>query len=165
MQPGLADINIRTEIKAGDVGYITYLHAKHYKEEYNYGIVFEQRVANGLFEFCNGYDPASNRIWICEHGNKIMGSILLLNRGAEAQLRFFLISPGYRGIGLGTKLMELYMTFYRQCNYSSSYLWTTHELYAAAHLYKKYGFELTEEKPSVELGKPLVEQRYDLINK
>jgi len=41
-------------------------------------------------------------------------------------------------------------------------LWTTSELPAAASLYKRYGFVLTEEIPSDLFGKPVIEQRYDL---
>jgi len=59
--------------------------------------------------------------------------------------------------------MDLYMEFLHQCGYSSSYLWTTHELTAAASLYAKCGFKLTEEKESFAFGKPLREQRYDLV--
>jgi len=33
----------------------------------------------------------------------------------------------------------------------------------AAKLYKRYGYKLTEEKPSTAFGISLVEQRYDLI--
>lgn len=58
--------------------------------------------------------------------------------------------------------MELYMEFLRENNYRASYLWTTHEQGTAAYLYKKFGFELTEEKPSNAFGKELMEQRYDL---
>ena len=58
--------------------------------------------------------------------------------------------------------MELYMEFLRQCEYRSSYLLTTHELYAAAYLYKKHGFTLAEEKPTSSFGKPLKEHRYEL---
>jgi len=59
--------------------------------------------------------------------------------------------------------MNLYMDFLRKCGYKKSYLWTTHELHAAISLYKKFGFTLTEEKNSTAFGKPLTEQRYDLI--
>ena len=58
--------------------------------------------------------------------------------------------------------MQLYMDYLREKNYRTSYLWTTHELGAAAYLYKKFGFKLTEEKPSLAFGKELMEQRYDL---
>ncbi|MBT1688670.1 GNAT family N-acetyltransferase [Fulvivirgaceae bacterium PWU37] len=93
----------------------------------------------------------------------MVGFLLLMHReNNTAQLRYFYLDPEYRGIGLGRKLMNLYMAFLSEAGYSASYLWTTHELPAAAHLYMSYGFELTEEKDSTAFGKPLKEQRYDL---
>ena len=59
--------------------------------------------------------------------------------------------------------MTMYVEFMHACGYTSSYLWTTKELHAAAHLYKKFGFRLTEEKESTAFGKPVIEQRYDFI--
>jgi peptidyl-dipeptidase Dcp len=93
----------------------------------------------------------------------MIGFLLLMDRGEAAQLRYFLIEPEYRGMGLGAKLLNLYMNFLNECGYKQSYLWTTHELHAAAHLYQRLGFQLTEEKESTAFGKPLREQRYDLI--
>ncbi|MEK6780334.1 MAG: GNAT family N-acetyltransferase [Bacteroidota bacterium] len=159
----IQDITIRTEIKSGDIGYVTHLHGKLYKSEFDYGIQFETYVAEGLNEFYRMYDPANNRVWVCEHDRTMIGFLLLMNRGEAAQLRYFIIEPEYRSIGLGKKLMDLYMAFLRQCGYSSSYLLTTHELHAAAHLYKKHGFKLIEEKPASSFfGKPLMEHRYEL---
>ena len=79
-----------------------------------------------------------------------------------AQLRYFLIVPEYRGIGLGKKLMSLYMDLLYKRGYSSSYLWTINELYAALLLYKRHGFTLPEEIESTAFVKPVKEQRYDL---
>ena len=159
----LDDISIRTELQPGDIGYITHLHGALYGKEYNYGIQFEMYVAKGLCEFYEKYDLARSRVWVCEDKNKIVGFLLLMDRGESAQLRYFLIEPEYRGIGLGLKLMNLYMDFLRECGYQKSYLWTTHELTTAANLYKRFGFQLTEEKDSTSFGKPLREQRYDLF--
>ncbi|HWK04180.1 MAG TPA: GNAT family N-acetyltransferase [Puia sp.] len=156
-------ISIRTELRAGDIGYIIHLHARLYAAEYNYGIIFETYVASGLVEFYRQYDPLKDRVWVCEHGNRIIGFLLLMHREKDAaQLRYFILEPAYRGIGLGKRLMILYMDWLREAGYRSSYLWTTHELEAAASLYKRYGFVLTQEKPSDEFGKPLYERRYDL---
>jgi len=156
-------ISIRTELRAGDIGYIIHLHARLYAAEYNYGIIFETYVASGLVEFYRQYDPLKDRVWVCEHGNRIIGFLLLMHREKDAaQLRYFILEPAYRGIGLGKRLMILYMDWLREAGYRSSYLWTTHELEAAASLYKRYGFLLTQEKPSDEFGKPLYERRYDL---
>ncbi len=157
------DVTIRTELLAGDIGYVTYMHGYLYRKEYNYGIEFETYVAAGLNEFYRNYDSNKDRVWVCEHNNKIVGFLLLMHRGKAAQLRYFILEPAYRGIGLGNKLMELFLDFLKECNYESAYLWTTKELYAAAHLYTKYGFKLTEEKESEDFGKSVAEQRYDLV--
>ena len=173
----LEDISIRTELRPGDIGYAIFLHGALYSREYNYELQFESYVAKGLCEFYEKYNPARNRVWVCEHKrsnpadkrsspvdeNKMVGFLLLMDRGESAQLRYFLIEPEYRGIGLGSKLMNLYMDFLHKCGYRQSYLWTTHELHIAIALYKRFGFQLTEEKESTAFGKPLTEQRYDLI--
>jgi peptidyl-dipeptidase Dcp len=159
----LENISIRTELRPGDMGYVIYMHGKLYKKEYNYEIQFENYVAKGLCEFYEKYKPERNRVWVCEHDSRIIGFLLLMDRGKAAQLRYFLIEPEYRGIGLGSKLMGLYMDYLQECGYKESYLWTTHELNTAAFLYKRIGFKLTEEKESTAFGKPLKEQRYDLV--
>lgn len=159
----LDEIKIRTELRPGDLGYVVYRHGKLYGEEYNYGISFETYVAWGIYEFYKNYDPEKDRVWICECNETIVGFLLLMHRENDAaQLRYFYLEPAYRGIGLGKKMMELYMDFLRSKKYKSSYLWTTNELPTAASLYKRHGFKLTEEKESTDFGKPLKEQRYDL---
>jgi peptidyl-dipeptidase Dcp len=159
----LADIQIRNELRPGDIGYVIHLHGKLYQQEYQYPIQFEKYVAEGLLEFYNNYNPANNRVWVCEYKGTMVGFMLLMNRGSAAQLRYFLLDPAVRGIGLGKKLMEYYMRFLKESGYTSSYLWTTSELVAAAHLYKRHGFALTEQKDSTAFGKPVIEQRYDLV--
>jgi ribosomal protein S18 acetylase RimI-like enzyme len=156
------DITIRTELKAGDIGYVIHLHGLLYQIEYGYGIEFETYVADGLVEFYRQYDPQKDCVWVCEYENKMVGFLLLMHRGDAAQLRYFILQPEYRGIGLGNRLMRLYMEFLKEKKYKSTYLLTTDELRASAHLYKKFGFTLTEEKSSNAFGKPVVQQRYDL---
>lgn len=157
----LNDVKIRTVLQPGDIGYITFLHGSLYKNEYNYGISFEAYVAEGLCEFYRNYQTSKDAVWICEHNDCIVGFLLLMHRGDAAQLRYFILEPGYRGIGLGTKLLKLYFQFLHEHGYTISYLWTTHEQEAAAHLYGKFGFQLVEEKSSTAFGKPLKEQKYE----
>jgi peptidyl-dipeptidase Dcp len=160
----LSDIKIRTELRPGDIGYVTYLHGKLYSTEHNFGISFESYVASGLHDFYQQYDKAKDRVWVCEHENNIVGFLLLMHRpGNAAQLRYFILLPEYRGIGLGRKLMNLFMDFFHEKGYRSAFLWTTSGLPAAAHLYKSKGFILTEEIDSTAFGIPLKEQRHDLI--
>ncbi|MEO7766611.1 MAG: GNAT family N-acetyltransferase [Ferruginibacter sp.] len=161
----ISEISIRSNIKAGDLGYVIYRHGKLYGEEYNYGVSFETYVGAGMYEFYKNYDAEIDRVWICEHEDKIVGFVLLMHReNNAAQLRYFYLESQYRGIGLGKKLMELFMKFLKERDYHSAYLWTTNELSAAASLYTKHGFKLTESKESVAFGKPLKEERYELTD-
>jgi GNAT superfamily N-acetyltransferase len=159
----IEDINISHDFLPGDIGSIIHLHGILYKKEYDYGVGFEAYVAGGLLEFYQNYNPERDRIWICRHNYKIIGSLLLMHRDADmAQFRYFLIDPAYRGIGLGKKLMENFLEFLLKSHYKSAYLWTTEELKTAISLYKRYGFKLTEEKESTAFGKPVKEMRFDL---
>ncbi len=160
----ISDINIRTTLRPGDIGYVIYLHGSLYSKEHNFGISFESYVASGLHDFYQQYDSSKDCVWVCEHRGQIVGFLLLMHRpGNAAQLRYFILLPEYRGIGLGRKLMNLFMDFFHSNGYRSAFLWTTHEQQAAVHLYRSKGFVLTEETDSTAFGKPLKEQRYDLI--
>lgn len=155
-------ISIRTEFKSGDLGYIIYRHAKIYERENGYGLSFEAYVAKGLAEFYLNYDADKDSVWVCEDSEKIIGFLALIHRGeTAAQFRYFYLEPEYRGIGLGNKLMQLFMDDLKQKGYKSAFLWTTNEQTTATKLYERYGFELTEEKESDAFGKSLIEQRFD----
>ena len=156
-------IKIRNELKPGDLGMIIHLHGDMYFKENAYTLIFEAYVAKSIFEFYQQFDPALDRVWVCEDQGKMIGFLSLVHRPENAaQLRFFFLLQDYRGMGLGSFLMEQFMAAYHELGYTSAYLWTTEEQLTATALYKKHGFQLTEEKPSDAFGKSLVEQRYVL---
>lgn len=159
----LDDIVIRTSLQPGDIGLVTWMHGKIYQQETGYGLQFESYVAGGLHEFVEQFNPTNNAVWIGEHKGKLIGFLALMNRGEWAQLRYFIIDPAYRGIGLGRKLMDLYVAFLNKSGYTKSYLMTTGELPTAAHLYTSYGFKLVHSEPTIGVfGKKVEEQRYEL---
>ena len=138
------------------------MHSEIYGKEYGYNLNFEAVVAKTLHEFFELYKPDRSRVWICEHDGRIIGSLALLDRGDTAQLRYFVLMPGYRGLGLGNRLMTLYMDFMKEVGYTSSFLLTTDDLKEAAHLYRKFGFELVSSTASDAYGDPLHRQRYEI---
>jgi GNAT superfamily N-acetyltransferase len=159
----LADISIRTDLHPGDIGMITYLHGSLYHAEFGFGISFESYVAGAFAEFYSQYDPDRDRVWICEHEGKIIGSLLLMRRESGlSQLRFFIIRPEYRKIGLGRHLISRCIAFAKEKSYEKIYLWTTNNLPASQYLYNSFGFDLIEEKYSEGFGVPLMEQYYEL---
>jgi N-acetylglutamate synthase-like GNAT family acetyltransferase len=159
----LENVTIRTELKPGDIGYVIYMHGDIYSKEYGYSLGFECYVVESFVEFYKQYDSTLDRVWICEHNEKIVGFLALMHRNKAAQLRYFIMEKPYRGIGLGKKLMNLYMNELNSLGYESSYLLTVDELPAAASLYKRHGFRLIGEKPFSDFGKPLMEQKYELV--
>ncbi len=156
------DIQIRKFLKPGDIGYIIYLHGKIYGEEYGYGMGFEGYVAESMAEFCRQFDPARGGVWVCEHEDRMVGFLSLVNRDDKAQLRYFLLEKEYRGLGLGNRLMNDFMKLLHEKNYQQAYLLTSDDLPAAAALYMKHGFTLTSEEPSDVFGKKIMLQRYEL---
>lgn len=93
----------------------------------------------------------------------MVGFLALMDRGEQAQLRYFILDPSARGMGLGKKLVELFMNYLRSSGFKGAYLLTTNELPAAAHLYTSAGFVLKEETPiHAPFDKDVIEQRYEL---
>ncbi|WP_295129079.1 GNAT family N-acetyltransferase [uncultured Chitinophaga sp.] len=155
-------VTIRTELQHGDLGYVAYLHGIIYSKENGYGFNFERYVLEGLGEFAAQYASGKHRVWICEHNGKMVGFLMAFHRGDHAQLRYFILLPDYRSMGLGKKLMQGFMDYLQESGLKSAYLWTTKEQEAASGLYRRFGFELTEEKETESFDKTLTEQRFDL---
>ena len=155
-------IRIRTKLQPGDLGYIAYMHGRVYDRAHQYGLGFESYVLEGLGEFGHQYDPAKDRVWICEYGPDMVGFLVGVHRKGALQLRYFILLPAYRGLGLGKRLMDLFVAYMSETGCRRAYLWTTNEQHAAIALYTRYGFVLTEEKQSKAFDKPLVELKYEL---
>ncbi|OPJ56642.1 acetyltransferase (GNAT) family protein [Clostridium oryzae] len=66
-----------------------------------------------------------------------MGCIGIVGRGECAQLRWFLIHPHYRRIGLGKKLLQEALDFAKAKNYRKIYFDTTNDLDKASNMYIK----------------------------
>ena len=156
-------IAIRSDVKSGDIGYITYLHGTLYAKEYQLDCTFEGYVAESLARFVLSFDAHKDRLWLAEMDGHIVGSIGIVGLlSSEAQLRWFLIHPACRGRGLGHALLREALQFCRDHEFTSVFLWTFSELQAAAHLYRSVGFQKTEQKTHVIWGRMLTEERYDL---
>jgi N-acetylglutamate synthase-like GNAT family acetyltransferase len=156
-------IQIRSEIRPGDFGYLVYLHGLLYANEYQLDHTFEGYVAAGLGEFAKGFDERKDRLWLAEQDGVIVGSIAIAGIDSEtAQLRWFLVHPDVRGAGLGKRLINEALDFCRRCRFESVLLWTVSELTTAAHLYQAAGFRRTEQKTHEIWGSVRTEERYEL---
>lgn len=108
--------------------------------------------------FCQQKD----RLWCAEHNGKIIGCIGVAAHGERAQLRWFLVDPLYRHIGLGKKLLHAAINFAKERGYKSIYLDTTSDLEKAIGLYTSVGFKKTGEKPNNTWREGVTELEYTM---
>ncbi|HZU38424.1 MAG TPA: GNAT family N-acetyltransferase [Gemmataceae bacterium] len=153
---------LRTTLVPGDLGAIVRLHGVVYARECGFDPTFEAYVAGPLAEFVlHGTDR--DRLWIAEWKDQIVGSVAIIGTSeTEAQLRWFLVDPSARGLGLGRRLLEEASTFCKHSGYRTVFLWTVSALTVAAHLYQSVGFQKVEEKPAQQWGVSVVEEKYML---
>jgi GNAT superfamily N-acetyltransferase len=157
-----ANIVIRTELKPGDIGSLIYMHGVLYAKEHGWDHTFEAYVAGPLAEFAKS-QPARGRIWIVEESENVAGSIAIVEVSKEeAQLRWLLLHPKLRGQGIGRMLMETAISFCKEQDYATVFLWTVSALTAAAKLYEEFGFHISEETIREIWGTAVTEQRYEL---
>jgi N-acetylglutamate synthase-like GNAT family acetyltransferase len=156
------NVQIRNDLKPGDIGYLSYLHGVLYANEFGWDSTFEAYVAGPLSEFARSHSNRE-RIWIVEKDGTVAGSIAIVAASLDqAQLRWFLLHPDLRGKGIGRMLMEHAISFSKASGYSMIFLWTTSNLTAAARLYEALGFQITEETTHEAWGATVTEQRYEL---
>ncbi len=159
-------LNTKTGYIPGIIGRVAELHARYYSENWNFGHVFEAKVATELSSFIKNYDDSCDRIWSLILNDEIEGSITIIGSSTEgkvAHLRWFIISEKLRGKGAGNFLMKQALSFCREVEFERIYLWTFQGLISAHHIYEKYGFQLTEENPGNSWGITVTEQRFELI--
>jgi GNAT superfamily N-acetyltransferase len=154
------DIRIRHVLEPGDLGMVVHLHGVVYWREHGLDTSFEPYVAKPLAEFVLS---GAGRLWIAEEAGRVVGSIAIVDAGPrEGQLRWFLLVPEARGIGLGKRLLDAALDYCRERSMSRVFLWTFADLDAALHLYQKAGFKVTERKTGLIWGAERTEVRMDL---
>src|SRR5436190_8585887 len=98
-------ISLRIDLRAGDLGTIVYLHGVVYARERGFDPTFEAYVAGPMSEFVQAANPRE-RLWIAEQDGRLVGCVAIVAASSQtAQLRWFLVDPSARGIGLGRKLL------------------------------------------------------------
>ena len=156
-------VELRHTLRPGDIGWVIHRHGIIYGREQGWDPTFEAYVAETLVPFGLGHDPARERLWLAELDGRTVGSIAIVSAGADvAQLRWFLVEPDCRGMGVGRRLMDEAVAFCRATGRRRVFLLTVAGLDAAAHLYAAAGFRLVESTPAHRWGDDVVDERYEL---
>lgn len=162
-----SDIN-RIELcqgyRAGIIASVVGLHASYYSTNYQFGAVFERKVATELSEFMGRIESPANTTYSAFIGDTLLGSVSLDGEDLEkdvCHLRWFIVSPEAQGLGIGNLLLEKATSFVDAAGYELTRLWTFKGLDAARHLYEKHGFELAHEIPGMQWGTEVIEQVFE----
>jgi len=146
----------------GDMGWVVHRHGVLCARERGFGESVEASVARAVADFIEDHDPARERCWIAEMDGETVGSAFVVKASDEvAGLRFLLVEPEARGLGLGGRLVEECIRFARRVGYEKLALRTEGASEAARHILEKHEFESVEEE-RYGFGKGLVGQRWEL---
>ncbi|MGI9486742.1 MAG: GNAT family N-acetyltransferase, partial [Geminicoccaceae bacterium] len=142
---------------------IVTLHAKTYSRWAGFGSAFEAKVASELADFIRERDGKDSAIWHATIKDQLLGSIAIDGKDLgerRAHLRWFIVDPSCRGIGLGKQLLAAAIDFVDKRHFTETHLWTLKGLDAARSLYERKGFVLMVEYEGDQWGARITEQRW-----
>jgi len=157
------DVCITPGYQPALLGRVVTMHADFYSKNFNFGSVFEAKVAAEMAEFLSRADRPMNEIWSATLAGQIVGSITLdgedLGNGT-AHLRWFVMDDEVRGVGAGKQLLAAAMRFVDEHGFKETHLWTFKGLDAARRLYEREGFALLSENEGEQWGASVLEQQF-----
>lgn len=145
----------------GDLGWVVSRHGALYSAEYGWDATFEALVARIVAGFAEAGD-ARSAAWVAEVDGERAGCVFCVPGVDEetAVLRLLLVEPGYRGLRLGSRLVDECLRFARRSGYRRITLWTNDVLTSARHVYERAGFCLDDENRHHSFGADLVGQTW-----
>lgn len=157
------EVKIRSDLRPGDVGDLIRLHGWIYAEECGYNHEFEGYVCKTLDKLFQNYSPEKDRFWFAEVNCKMMGAIAIIEHSPRlVQLRWFILDPSIRRLGLGKTLLNEALSYCKEKGYQKVFLETTKNQDTAINMYIKAGFAKIAEHEVKIWGKELVELTYEL---
>ena len=149
---------IRTDLKAGDLGRLISIHGEVYDSLEGYGLRFEAYVARTIAEYFID-NLNQGRVWFAERDDVLLGCIAIAHRpNNRAQLRWLVVRPEARGLGLGRTLVDRSISYCEERGFDAIFLETTDGLDASMHIYEKRGFTIVSStiEPLWENERPLI---------
>ena len=147
--------------RPGALADIVGLHARYYARHWRFGLPFETRVGMELAEYLSRHDGRRD-LFLAAYGEEgAVGSVVVDASGGSprgAHLRWFIVTEGIQGKGLGAELLGRAVGFCDEHGYESVWLSTFAGLDAARGLYERHGFVLTGETEVDQWGGGVEEQ-------
>lgn len=154
-------VDIRTSLRPGDFGTIVHLHGLLFGREYGLDSTFEPFVSRTLADFV--FD-GTGCLWVADDNGRVVGTIGIVHAEPRvAQLRWFLLVPESRGLGLGRRLLGEALAYCRAHDMRRVFLHTFTDLKAAIRLYEQAGFIVAERERHWLWGAERTEARMELL--
>lgn len=102
-----------------------------------------ETVAEGELDVAN-----KSRVWFAEARDATVGCAAIIDRGDQAQLRWVVLCPEARGLGLGRRLVALALDHAQSNGFADVFLETTDGLDESMGLYEALGFKVVSDAPS-----------------
>lgn len=142
----LENIFIRDTLIYGDISYLIYIYSLIYIQKYNFPLSFEANIVNSFSNFFKTYDEKSDKIWIVEYNNEIIGfSCIMVNDYKEAELRWFILHPNYRSKELEKLLLTKTLEFCYKKKFEKIFTYVSDDLKNEIKFYENIGFKKTED--------------------
>jgi len=134
-------IRLRGDWRLGDADLIVDLHRRGYAGEGpRFATGFADYVRQTVEDAGLGQTGNASRVWFAERGGETLGCAAMIDRGTRGQLRWVVLVPEARGLGVGKALFEAAMAHAAAQNWREVYLETTDGLAASMQLYLANGF-------------------------
>jgi GNAT superfamily N-acetyltransferase len=149
------DARLRSEWRSGDADLIVDLHRRGYAGEGPaFADPFPDYVAETVREAGLDRPGHASRVWFAERGAETVGCAAMIDRGTRGQLRWVVLLPQARGLGLGKALFRAAMDHAAAQGWPEVFLETTGGLTASMQLYLANGFAIVSDEPADLWGVP-----------
>lgn len=149
--------------QSDDLDWVIDRHIELYRKEHGFDDTFRAYVADPVRRFGESMNPEKENLWVAESQGRRVGMIAIVRVSeTEAQLRWFLLEPEMRGLGIGNTLINTAVDFCKMKGCRHVFLWTVSGMIAARRLYQSYGFKVTESAEHLLWGRLQIEERWDL---
>jgi GNAT superfamily N-acetyltransferase len=143
------DVRLRSDWRPGDADLIVDLHRRGYAPEgERFGGHFPDYVAETVREARLDAPGHASRVWFAERGSETLGCAAMIDRSTRGQLRWVVLLPEARGLGIGKALFTAAMDHAAAQGWPEVYLETTDGLGASMQLYLANGFTVTSDEPT-----------------
>jgi GNAT superfamily N-acetyltransferase len=156
-------VTIRHEVRPGDGEAIIGLHAELYPVEYGMDERFVEGVRGTVEAALAAGWPEGGGAWLVERHGLFSGSVGLTDEGdGLGRIRWVLLHPRVRGLGLGRRLVGEAVERARELGMSKLELDTFSDLCTAAKIYRGLGFRVRSEERTTKWGPEITYQYYEL---